>query len=269
MRAERAAGSVENVFLTGDSGQFLFEKGRVTALLDVELAYLGDPLADLGGLFSRDLSEKMGDLGVAIDRYEAASGRAVDRRVVLYHAIRFALTTPVGTTLALATPHVAVDHVQYLTWYLVYARNPLELIAYREGIPLEEPERVETVTSPWRVGHDLLEAKLDAFETPDAFGAYEKDAMRRLARHLAEADRIGPRLLEQDLDDVASLLGRRPADWRERDEQLSSLVAANAGEHDAGLVRYLVRRIRREEAILAPAQRDLVDARMQRIPLSG
>ncbi|MEZ4353460.1 MAG: phosphotransferase family protein [Myxococcota bacterium] len=262
-------GRSENVFLTGDSGQFLFEKGRVTALLDVELAYLGDPLADLGGLFSRDLSEKMGDLGVAIDRYEAASGRAVDRRVVLYHAIRFALTTPVGTTLALATPHVAVDHVQYLTWYLVYARNPLELIAYREGIPLEEPERVETVTSPWRVGHDLLEAKLDAFETPDAFGAYEKDAMRRLARHLAEADRIGPRLLEQDLDDVASLLGRRPADWRERDEQLSSLVAANAGEHDAGLVRYLVRRIRREEAILAPAQRDLVDARMQRIPLSG
>lgn len=261
------AGRTENVFLTCDSGQFIFDKGRVTALLDMELAYLGDPLADLGGLFSRDLSEKMGDLEVAIDHYERVSGREVDRRVVLYHAIRFGLTTPISTTLALSDPQVEVDYVQYLTWYLVYARNPLELIAYREGIPLDEPDRAPELVSPWRTAHDLLQQKFHAFATGDAYQAYEADAMRRLARYLAEADRLGPALLEQDLDDFATLVGRRPKDWQERDAALSTLVERNRGERDAEIVPYLVRRIRRQEAILAPAQRDLVDVHMQRIGL--
>ena len=108
-------GRSEVTFVTGDSGQYIFEGGHLTAMLDMELGYLGDPLADLGGLFSRDLTEKMGDLDVAIDRYEAARGTPVDRRVVIYHAIRFALTTPVSTGLALMAPHVAVEYVQYLT----------------------------------------------------------------------------------------------------------------------------------------------------------
>ncbi len=277
----------ENVFLTGDSGQFIFEQGRVTAMLDMELGYLGDPLADLGGLFCRDLTESMGDLDVAIDRYAQVSGREVDRRVVLYHAIRFALTTPVGTVLALEAPHVAVDYVQYLTWYLVYARCPLELIAYLEGMQLEgmqlegmqlegigledleviEADRLESRETPWRVPHESLVAKLAAFEAHGDFAAYETDAMRRLALYLAEADRLGPVLLEQDLDDVASLLGHRPADAVARDRALSAFVEANQGEQDAQLIRYLVRRLRREELILQPAQRDLVNAHMQRIRL--
>lgn len=257
----------ENVFVTGDSGQFLFEKGRLTAMLDMELGYLGDPLADLGGLFSRDLTEKMGDLDVAVDRYEAASGRPVDRRVVLYHAIRFALTTPLGTGLALARPHVAVEYVQYLTWYLVYARCALELVAYREGIEVEVPEApVETVT-PWAVAHDALQDRFEAFGTKDAFQAYEADGLRRLALYLRQADRHGDDLLAKDLDDAAGLLGERPADWQARDAALSALIAANEGERDAEIVRYLVRRLLREEAVLAPAQRDLVGAKMQRLRL--
>jgi len=262
----------ENVFLTGDSGQFIFEQGRVTAMLDMELGYLGDPLADLGGLFCRDLTESMGDLDVAIDRYAQVSGREVDRRVVLYHAIRFALTTPVGTVLALEAPHVAVDYVQYLTWYLVYARCPLELIAYLEGIglddlDLDEPDRLEARDTPWRVPHEALVAKLAAFDAQGDFAAYEADAMRRLALYLAEADRLGPVLLEQDLDDAASLLGHRPSDAAARDRALSTFVESNRGEHDAALIRYLIRRLRREESILEPAQRDLMNAHMQRIRL--
>jgi hypothetical protein len=254
-------------FVTGDSGQFLFDQGRVTAMLDMELGYLGDPLADLGGLFCRDLTESMGDLDVAIDRYAMASGRPVDRRVVLYHAIRFALTTPLGTALSLAAPHVAVEYVQYLTWYLVYARCPLELIAYREGIALEPPALPDERVSPYAVAHDSLQQKFDAFATHDAFQAYEADSLRRLALVLRQGDRYGADLMERDLDDAEVLLGFRPADWQARDMALSDLIGENRGERDAELVRYLVRRIQREEAILAPAQRDLVGARMQTIRL--
>ncbi len=260
-------GRSECCFVTGDSGQFIFEDGRVTAMLDMELGYLGDPLADLGGLFCRDLTEKMGDLNVAIERYEVASGKPVDRRVVLYHAIRFALTTPLGTGLAIVEPHVAVEYVQYLTWYLVYSRAPLELIAHREGYSLEEPERPSARESRYSVAHDSLQEKFEAFATEGEFQAYEADSLKRLALYLRQGDRYGEDLLSKDLDDVARLLGRRPENWQKRDQLLSNLVRSNRGERDPELVWYLVRRLLREEAILAPAQRDLVGAKMQTLDL--
>ena len=91
--------------------------------------------------------------------------------------------------------------------------------------------------------------------------------MRRHALYLREADRRGPASLALDLEDAGALLGRRPADALERDRLLVDLVAANQGDRDAELVGYFVRRMRREEAILRPAQRDLVDAHMQTIAL--
>jgi len=285
-------GRSECCFVTGDSGQFIFEEGRLTAMLDMELAYLGDPLADLGGLFCRDLTEKMGDLEVAIARYEQAIGRPVDRRVVLYHAIRFALTTPLGTGPLLARPNVAVEYVQYWTWYLVYSRSALELIAYlessglesngresaglessapesadHEAIDLADPELPTETLSPYAVAHDSLQAKFAAFETSSEFQAYEADSLRRLALFLRQGDRYGADLLAKDLDDAAKLLGHRPPTWQARDEALSELVRSQRGERDAELIAYLVRRLKREEAILAPAQRDLVGASMQRLRL--
>ena len=267
----------ECCFVTGDSGQFVFEGDRLTAMLDMELAYLGDPLADLGGLFCRDLTEKMGDLEVAIARYEQVIGRSVDRRVVLYHAIRFALTTPLGTGPLLARPNVAVEYVQYWTWYLVYARAALELIAYlqssgfesadRDSVDLADPELPIETISPYAVAHDSLQMKFADFETTGGFQAYETDSLRRLALFLRQGDRYGADLLVKDLDDAARLLGHRPPTWQSRDEALSELVQSQRGDRDAELIAYLVRRLKREEAILAPAQRDLVGARMQRLRL--
>ena len=287
----------ECCFVTGDSGQFIFEGDRLTAMLDMELAYLGDPLADLGGLFCRDLTEKMGDLEVAIARYEQLIGRPVDRRVVLYHAIRFALTTPLGTGPLLARPNVAVEYVQYWTWYLVYSRAALELIAYlqsgglqssglqssglqssgvesadlasadRESIDLADPELPTETLSPYAVAHDSLQAKFAAFETSNEFQAYEADGLRRLALYLRQGDRYGADLLAKDLDDAAKLLGHRPPTWQARDEALSELVQSQRGERDAELIAYLVRRLKREEALIAPARRDLVGASMQRLRL--
>ena len=259
----------ECCFITGDSGQFLFDEGRVTALLDMEIGYLGDPLADLGALFSRDLTEKMGDLGTAIDRYEAAIGAPVDRRTVLYHAIRWAMTTPLGTALVVASPPVTAEYVQYLSWYLVYTRTPLELIAHLEGIEIDDPELPDETLplSPHAVEHDALQARLLAFQATDEFQAYEVDGLRRLALHLRQADRFGAEMLARDLDEAEQLLGHRPATWQERDLALEDLVRESDGQRNAELGRYFVRRFKREEALLAPAMRDLVGVRMQRLPL--
>lgn len=86
--------------------------GRLTAVLDPALAYLGDPMADLGALFCHE----------------------VDPRIVLYHAIRFALQTPVATILSISKSGFAPEYVQLLAWYPVYARTPLEQIDHLEGM---------------------------------------------------------------------------------------------------------------------------------------
>lgn len=128
------AGSGRASFVCSDSGQFLFEDGRVTAVLDLELAHLGDPAEDLAGLRTRDLSEPLGDLRRAVRSYEEETGRAVDRRLVDFHTVRFALVTPLAIAGIVAKPPPKVDFVQYLCWYHVYGRAALEVIAHVEEI---------------------------------------------------------------------------------------------------------------------------------------
>lgn len=256
-------GRKQTSFLAGDAGQFLFDQGRVTGLIDLELAYLGDPAADLGALLSRDLSEPLGDLSYAVRKYEELAGTPVDRRVVHYHAVRFGLVTPLATAAVVAAPPLVADYVQYLIWYLVYARCPLEIIAHLEGVeipPAELPEESETA---WSVGHDALRDRLAGFEQKDDFHAYQLEAVERLASYLRRADRFGPALLATDLDEAAALLGERPVSAAERDAALEKLVERNGGELDAALLRYFVRRVQREEFLLAPVAKELAGARMQ------
>jgi aminoglycoside phosphotransferase (APT) family kinase protein len=250
-------------FLVGDAGQFLFERGRVTALIDLELAYLGDPAADLGALLSRDLSEPLGDLSDALRTYERLIGEPVDRRVALYHAIRFGIVTPLATAVQVAAPVPATDFVQYLVWHLVYARCPLELIAHLEGVDVPKADLPEEALSPWSTGHDVLRDRLAALERDDPFESYQLEALRRTAEYLRRADRHGPTLEALDLDEAGALLGRRPASWQERDRELEALVEGNDGECDAELLRYFVRRVQRQEFLVEPVAKELRGARMQ------
>ncbi len=257
------AGRERASFVLGDAGQFLFDRGRVTAVIDVELAYVGDPAADLGALLSRDLSEPLGDLDHALRHYEAVSGEAVDRDAVHYHAIRFGMVTPLATAAVVARPPPVADYVQYLVWSLVFARCPLEIVAHLEGVTIEPPTLPEEEESPFAVAHEALGDRLAALERGEGFGRYQVDAVERLATALRRGDRFGRRVLAADLDEAAELLGHRPAGERERDLALETLVSENEGERDADLLRYLVRRLKRQELILAPVMRELADARMQ------
>lgn len=254
--------------LLGDAGQFLFEDGRVTALLDVELASLGDPAADLGALFSRDLSEPLGDLAHALRHYESVSGEAVDRGVVLYHAVRFALITPLATAAIVADPPPVADYVQYLAWYLVYARCPLEIVAHLAGIevpPPPLPDEDDEDRSPRAVAHAALAARLARLEGGDDFRAYQRDSLARLAGYLRRCERFGAALEADDLAEAGELLGRRPPDGAARDAALEALVAEGRGDLEPALIRYLVRRLLREEFLLGPALGELAGARMQRL----
>jgi len=250
----------------GDSGQFLFDKGRVTAVLDLELAHLGDPAADLGGLRNRDLSEPLGDLRRAMRKYAEYTGEWVDPRVIDYHTVCFALVTPLHLAHVCADPAPSMNYVQYLAWYVVYSRCPLEVLARMIGAELEPPPLPQPGPSRRSPAHQLMISALDPKQAgADAQRAYELDCLYRVAQYLDRSDRYGPALEADDLSDVAAILGHRPGSWQKADAELERFVLDAGPERDAELVRYFHRRLLREEALLQPALRELEGVSMSPI----
>jgi aminoglycoside phosphotransferase (APT) family kinase protein len=253
-------------FVHADCGQFMFDAGRVTGVIDFEFAYLGDYAADIAGIRSRQLSEPLGDMNAIIDRYEVLSGKPVDRRAVDYHTIRFGLTNPLGLAAVLAKPVPEMNYAQYLVWYVVYSRCIYEVMANYLGIELERPSVPEAEPTFSHTAHthlvEVLERNLRGKEGGDA---YEVDRLLRVAQYLERSDRYRAALDSDDLDEAAALLGTRPANRDSADVLLEEAVERNAanGERDADFVRFFHRRLCREEALLQPTLRELEGKSME------
>jgi aminoglycoside phosphotransferase (APT) family kinase protein len=97
---DREPDPAEPAIVHGDYriGNCLNQDGRITAILDWELSYVGDPRYDLGyisldyeaGAFTRPGSPLLGSIAERewfFDSYEARSGRPVDREVVRTYAV--------------------------------------------------------------------------------------------------------------------------------------------------------------------------------------
>lgn len=96
---EHAPVADEITIVHGDyrSGNFLYDESGITAILDWELAHLGDPHEDLGWVTNRLFSVRgPGDERLVCGlfpreeffaRYERAAGRAIDRERVRYYEI--------------------------------------------------------------------------------------------------------------------------------------------------------------------------------------
>jgi len=250
-------------FLCGDAGQFMFDDSRVTGVIDVELACIGDPAADLGAMLSRDLSEPLGDMTRGLAKYGEYVGAPLDREVVLFHAIRFGMVTPLSTSAPVSAPDPGTDYIQYLAWYLVYGRTPMELIANLKGLDVESAELPTEVPTEFGAVHDLLVHRIGGQKAADSFEEYEKEVTARLAEYLRRADRYGSDLEAEDLDEAGELLGYRPQTWQERDAALEALVEKNAGDLDSALVRYFIRRTQRHEFLIQPVAKELEGATIQ------
>lgn len=263
LKRNQPGGRSEITFLTGDAGQFLFDEGHLTGILDLELAYLGDPAADLGALFCRTLSEPLGDIEAGIRVYEKSRGIEVDRRVVQFHAARFAICTPLAVAHLCAAPPPGMVYAQYLCWYLVYGRAPLEWIAGLEGVELETPPDPAPIDSPYAPAFSSLRAALAPRKDDEQFAVFEKESIDRTAIFLERAARFGESVAAADQAEMRSLLGK--AEGPVDDAALEAFVQQAGPESDAAILRLLYRRVLRQEFLLSPAMKELRDTVMTRL----
>src|SRR3546814_12883662 len=74
--------------------QFFHDGERVTHIFDLELAHVGDPMADLASVRVRDINEPIGGMTQLLQPYVAESGNPIHWPALNYHMIAAFLTVP-------------------------------------------------------------------------------------------------------------------------------------------------------------------------------
>lgn len=238
-----------------DTGQFHHRGGRIVAVLDLELAHIGDPMMDLAGWRLRDTVIGYGQFSDLYARYEQLTGRPVDLAAIERHHFAFALVNQLAFSAALREPVPESDLMINLRWCSETNLFATEALAEILGVSLPAVEAPAPQPSRAAPAHRLLVEGLRSLQTDDEFVRYRLRMLFRIARHAARADEIGTAVDAADLDDLHALLGRRPASWHEGEAGLERFVLADAatGRHDEALLKLFHKRNLRAQMLLGPA----------------
>jgi aminoglycoside phosphotransferase (APT) family kinase protein len=255
--------SGEIVLLQGDAGQFIFDGGHLTSLLDFEVGHLGDPAHDLAALYIRDTSEPLGDVDRAVKRYCERSGRRFSEELLSFGMLQFCMTTPMPVGPMLRRTWPLQEPMQYLSWHQCYMRLSLEIVAHQSGVELIRPDLPEPADTLASGGHRALHALLaQGLGVAENAQTYPFQVALRLARYLQRAHEVGPALEADDLRDCEQLLGRTFASWKQAEAALE-VRALESGGADPELLVLLHRHHTRQEFVAAPLMNELRDARLQ------
>jgi hypothetical protein len=207
---------------------------------------------DLAGLRMRDTVIGYGDLRSLYRRYEELTGEAVDLDAIEHHHFAFALTSQLALHGAMAEPLPDTDLMTYMQWCSESNLYAVESLAHILGVALDDPDPPVPQASAVTGGHRHLVRSLRIMQGADDVGAYRLRIAFRLARHLERYNEIGAALVSDDLDDLAPLLGRRPARWEDAEAELERFVQGAGPGGDAALVRLFHRRLQRRRMLLGP-----------------
>jgi len=249
---------VRPVLCQGDTGpgNLLFANGRVTALVDFELAHLADPMTDLACVRSRDLYTPLGRFPERLQRYAELSGREIDFETLLYYSVKTQALVPLSLAPVMENLHASIEHAEWIAQHVFYLRTTAEVLAEAIGLELAPVDLPEGASTRFSAYYDMLLENLEQEQAPAIADPFLSNRMwftSRLARHLRTAERKGAAFEAQELDDMGELLGRRPKTASEGHRAVDAYVRGAGPERDAALVQYFYRHARREEALMEGA----------------
>ena len=250
--------NVEPVLCQGDTGpgNLLFHEGKVTALVDFELAHISDPMTDIACVRSRDLYTPIDRFPERLARYSEISGREIDFDTLYFYNVKTQALVPMALAPVMENLHAGTEHAEWIAQHVFYLRTTAQALAEATGIelaPVELPAPRETRFSHY---YDMLIENLEEEQSPAIEDAFLKNRMwfaSRLARHLRHGDRLGIAFEEQEIDDMGALLGNRPANAKEGHRAVHQLVLDSSPDRDEEFIRYFYRHARREEALMETA----------------
>jgi aminoglycoside phosphotransferase (APT) family kinase protein len=264
-------------FVSWDAAQFLHHEGRLTSLIDFELAHVGDAYMDLATFRTRDSIEPLGDLQPAFERYAELVGGPVDYDILRFFEVAQLTVTMMLQAPVLRTVDLDVDYVTHLTWYIESGRYACDILAEITGAewgPADVPEPKAAV--PHATGFAQLVASLRAvaasepLESLVKYGAVSSDSSAslkhgppidfsgwrrrcdyRLARHLQRVNEVGAAVAAADRHDVSRLLDEQFVAGDDADAALLARIEAGTLD-DAALLALAAARLQRQSSLLGP-----------------
>lgn len=232
--------------VTGDPGQFLVHEGKITALLDFEICHLGSPLSDIACLRVRELEEPLADPLWLMKQYAQMRGVTLDPVKLNYFQLVLA-----AATLFMIHPNfhaVRPDLAVWRTWEIKASRQVVSCMADIHGLVLAPLEGVASPVMDEQLAFESLSAAVAGLPTNGPLDKFNQDNALALIKNLAAVSRLGPRLREDEIDDLRALLGFRPADLQEGERLLEQAIAE--GMPDEPLIRFFDRRFQRRRLTL-------------------
>jgi aminoglycoside phosphotransferase (APT) family kinase protein len=235
--------------LTGDAPQFMRDGDRLSAMIDLEMAIIGDPMADLASMRLRDTIEPTGNLGQLYAHYAAHSDSPLDRAAINFHTVVNFIAVPMiaGASLRTTRPHPAL--IEFHSHYLSSTSCSMATIAGILGIKLPVVPRVAPKASRHADVLSDLVAQCRLLPMPGGF--FRQHPVLSLALYAQRADSMGPTLDALEHDELAALLGHTPRDLASADAALEQFVLSAGPEMDAKLTEYFYRREMRRFQLIA------------------
>ncbi|HZP29061.1 MAG TPA: phosphotransferase family protein [Acidimicrobiia bacterium] len=268
LRANVPAFEGPAVLVQGDTGpgNFIYAGGRVVAVVDWELAHLGDPMDDIAWLSLRATQEPFTHLPDRLREYEELSGNRIDEERVRYYRVMAEAKLQVMTHRRAESEAEAGleggDLGNRLIYGILHRRLWFEALGEVAGFELTP---VETPPPHPPSEHDRLYASLLAQlrdvvvpRITDPLALARTKGFARVLKYLAAVNADGPFFDACELDDLAKLLGE-PVD-RLEDGRGRAADAVLAGRLDpAEYLGYAWRRVARDNELLRPASGVLAD----------
>ena len=258
------------VLVQGDTGpgNFMYLGGRVTAVVDWELAHLGDPMDDIAWLSLRATQEPFTDFPTRLREYEALSGNVVEETRIRYYQV-------MAETKLQVMGHRGPedgdrrsdggggsDVGNGFIYQVLHRRLWLEALAAANGLeltPAETPQARELHDSDWMYDAVLTQLReVIVPRTTDPLAQARGKGVARMVKYLARVDTYGPSYEECELQDLEKLLGGRPDSVRAGRVDAAAAVAAG-GVSEEDYILMLWRRVARETELARPSMGALAD----------
>lgn len=240
-------------FIAGDAGQFMSAGTEVLALLDFEIANIGDTHWDLACFRGRHPYENMGDIPALYRRYGEATGTEVDLRVVGYHTVGFLQLSAIAAKFFLDPNARGGNWIEGVLEYGSITRRAYEAVAELHDVALDyDLELPEPTTQPWEdSGLRKLMVDIQRLPTSSAFEPWERELLHSIPSFLLNHARYRDWFEREALADARTVTGRSFDDLRSADAALSDVIAEGDPARDEELVRILHARTLRFSMIAA------------------
>ena len=197
------------VLVQGDTGpgNFMYRDGQVVAVVDWELAHLGDPMEDLAWVVTRSLLQPFVPLGPWFRRYTELSGIAINDARLHWWTVFNVVRCVIGEGVVTASGEANPERGMIYGLLQMHRRVTVDVLARAGGTNVRATESAVAVASDVASAaglptertrlYDLVADTIDGSLLPaidDPMVTHQGRATVRLVRHLGLVDRFGPQV---------------------------------------------------------------------------